>query len=65
MCILYGLVVQGGAWFSIIDTETGELLKYDDKDLKFQGKPKLYNFLIENPDFYDKLNNKFNEISNK
>lgn len=63
MCVLYGLVVQAGPWFSVIDSDTGELLNYNEKDMKFQGKPKLYNFLLENKEFYDILNSKFSELS--
>lgn len=64
MCILYGIINQGGAWFSIVDINTGELLKYNEQELKFQGKPKLYKFLIENKKFYDQLNKLFTDISN-
>lgn len=64
MCALYGIVNQGGAWFSVVDINTGELLNYDGKDMKFQGRPKLYKFLIENKEFYNQLNKLFTDISN-
>ncbi len=52
------LVVQGGAWFSLVDIETGEILN------KFQGKSKLIDYLKENgnyTDFYSKLDKLLNE----
>jgi recombination protein RecA len=51
--MLYGLVIQGGAWFSVIDPDTGELMNFKDKDLKFQGKPKLIAALKEDQELLD------------
>jgi recombination protein RecA len=51
--MLYGLVIQGGAWFSVIDPDTGELMNFNDKDLKFQGKPKLIAALKEDQELLD------------
>ena len=65
MCMLYGFVNQGGAWFSVIDTSTGELLKFNDKDMKFQGRPKLYKFLKETPEAYELLNKMLTEASSQ
>lgn len=58
VAIKVGLVAQGGAWFSLIDIETGEILN------KFQGKSKLVEHLKENDnytDFYSKLEKLLNE----
>ena len=41
VAIKYGVVDKSGAWFSIIDTETGEVLE------KFQGQAKLNEFLAD------------------
>lgn len=52
VAIKMGLVVQGGAWFSLVDIETGEILS------KYQGKSKLVEYLKQNDnytDFYSKL----------
>lgn len=60
VAIKMGLVVQGGAWFSLVDTETGEILS------KYQGKSKLVEYLKENDnykDFYSKLEKLLNEES--
>lgn len=58
VAIKMGLVMQGGAWFSLVDIETGEILN------KFQGKSKLVDYLKENDnytDFYSKLEKLLNE----
>lgn len=58
VAIKMGLVVQGGAWFSLVDTETGEVIS------KYQGKSKLVEYLKENDnytDFYSKLEKLLNE----
>ena len=58
VAIKMGLVVQGGAWFSLVDTETGEVIS------KYQGKSKLVDYLKENDnykDFYSKLEKLLNE----
>lgn len=58
VAIKIGLVVQGGAWFSLVDIETGEILN------KYQGKSKLVEYLKENDnytDFYSKLEKLLNE----
>ena len=60
VAIKMGLVVQGGAWFSLVDTETGEVIS------KYQGKSKLVEYLKENDnytDFYSKLEKLLNEES--
>lgn len=59
LCLAYGFVNQGGAWFSILDPDTGELLHMNDKDMKFQGQAKLYEELRVNPELrkylFDKI----------
>ena len=58
VAIKMGSVMQGGAWFSLVDIETGEILN------KFQGKSKVVEYLKENDnytDFYLKLEKLLNE----
>lgn len=52
----YGLVVQQGSWFNLVDPQTGELMM-DDEDqlLKFQGKSNLLDFLEENDTIFDEM----------
>lgn len=51
LAIKYGIVVQAGAWFSFIDTHTGELID------KFQGMQKLVDYLKENESSLEKMKN--------
>lgn len=58
VAIKVGLVAQGGAWFSLVDTETGEIVN------KFQGKSKLVEYLKEEnnyDEFYRHLEGLLNE----
>jgi len=54
VAVLNGCINQAGAWYSIIDIDTGEIMK-DDEDnmLKFQGEAKLHKYLSENHDILD------------
>lgn len=65
LAIAYGDIVQAGAWYTVIDSETGEMLNIDGKDMKFQGVTKLYDELKANKELYDRINGKINEIINK
>lgn len=58
IALLYGCIVQGGAWYSVIDKETGEVMKVDNTDLKFQGKAKLVEMLKTNDELYKTLYDK-------
>lgn len=44
MCLKYGIVEQAGAWFSLINPQTGEQIT------KVQGQPAVYAYLEENPE---------------
>lgn len=58
VAVLAGFVQRAGAWFRIIDTETGEIMEKDGMELKFQGQPALVSFLHENPDISSMLESK-------
>ena len=51
VAIKLGLVNQAGAWFTLVEPETGEVKE------KFQGKPKLVEYLKDNTDVYMQLSN--------
>ena len=55
IAIKEGLIAAGGAWYTLVDGETGEVFQKDGKDLKFQGKAKLRDFLIENNDWLEDM----------
>lgn len=50
-----GLVKAAGAWYSIIDQETGEVAENEGTPLKFQGKARLHEFLEKNEDWREEL----------
>lgn len=51
VAIKLGLVNQAGAWFTLVEPETGEVKE------KFQGKPKLVDYLKTNSEAYKQLSN--------
>ena len=55
LAIKCGIVSAAGAWFSILD-EDGQVAKNDGQPLKFQGRPKLLQFLESNEDWTEELN---------
>ena len=59
VAIKVGIVNQAGAWFSLIDISTGELKE------KFQGKPKLVEFLRDHEEVYNQLTKDIQECLNE
>lgn len=56
VAIKLGIIQQGGAWFTIIDIETGEIMTDENGDsLKFQGQSKCVNYLKDNKIVYDEI----------
>ena len=55
LAIKVGIISAAGAWYSILDDE-GNVAQYEGAVLKFQGKAKLRQFLVENSDWADELN---------
>lgn len=61
LACFYDIIQKGGAWYSIIDIETGEIMgektSTTDGDtieqFKFQGKPALLDFLRNRPDIFN------------
>ena len=56
--LLYGLIKQSGAWFYLVDSETGEIRS----DVKINGKAKLREYYKENIEEYEKLQEKINSM---
>ena len=55
-----GAVSQKGAWFELVDLETGEILE----GTKVQGEPNMRKYLVKNRGVFDKLYNQiYNHIS--
>ena len=51
----YGIIKKSGAWFSVCDPTTGEILEEDGKPVKLNGMAKVYEYLQANPEYYDVL----------
>jgi recombination protein RecA len=54
----YGIIRKSGAWFTMCDPETGEVICSDTGAVvKVNGMAKVYSFLQENTEYYDKIRN--------
>lgn len=52
----YGIIRKSGAWFTLTDPETGEILEdMDGKVVKLNGMSKVFDYLQANPEYYNKL----------
>lgn len=58
----YGIIQKGGAWFTICDPYTGEILMEKDpvnpekeKPVKINGMSKVFEYLSENTEYYKRL----------
>ena len=52
----YGIIKKGGAWFTVCDPYTGEVLEDETgKLVKLNGMAKVYDYLQANPAYYQKL----------
>ena len=51
----YGIIKKAGAWFSLAIPETGEIFEEDDKPVKINGLPKVYEYLESHPDYFTAL----------
>lgn len=57
VAIRYDIIQKSGAWFDIIDTETGETLNTS----KIQGQANVFDFLNENEDVLSRVEELINE----
>lgn len=52
----YGIIRKAGAWFTVCDPETGEILEdATGKPVKLNGMVKVFEYLQANPEYYSKL----------
>ena len=52
----YGVIHKAGAWFTICDPYTGEVLETaDGKPIKLNGLSKVYEYLATNTEYYERL----------
>lgn len=56
MAQFYGFIRQAGAWYTIVDVDTGALKQGEDgKELRFQGKKALLTYVREHTALFDEL----------
>jgi len=60
LAVRYNYIKVSGAWYTLIDPETGEICQMNGKDLKFQGKAALRDFLSQNKEWLEELNDLVN-----
>ena len=64
LAIKEGYVKQAGAWFTFIDPTTGEMLcDEEDSEVKVQGIKNLPAFMENNPEYFNNLRLKIDEIT--
>ena len=52
----YQFIRKQGGWFTMCDPYTGEVMEdLDGKVVKVHGMPRVYDFLKENSEYYDKV----------
>jgi len=52
----YGIIKKNGGWFTMCDPETGVILEDEDgKPVKINGQTKVYDWLSQHPEYYEKL----------
>lgn len=52
----YSLIKKAGAWFTLVDPRTGEVMTdSDNKTIKVNGMAKVYQYMQENEEYYESL----------
>ena len=63
VAVEFGVIQKAGAWFSIVDLETGEIMTDEDEEpLKFQGKANLVRRFKEDDYLFDMVMTAVHEI---
>lgn len=63
VAVEFGVIQKAGAWFSIVDLETGEIMADEDEEpLKFQGKANLVRRFKEDDYLFDMVMTAVHEI---
>lgn len=57
-----GFIRQGGAWYTYIDQDTGEIMEYNDVEIRTQGKDKMIDLIREIPELFIDLENKIRGV---
>lgn len=51
----FGLIRKSGAWYTLVDPETGEILENEGKPVKMNGLAKVLEYTQDNQEYYYKL----------
>lgn len=63
MAIMYNYIIARGSWYQFIEPDTGEVMQdAEGKEIKFQGKANVLDFLRDNKFIYEEL---WEEINKK
>lgn len=57
-----GFIRQAGAWYTYVDLDTGEIMKYNDVEIRTQGKDKMIDLIREIPELFIDLENKIRGV---
>lgn len=61
-----GIINQGGAWFSLVDIETGEIMQNENGEpMKYQGRSRVIEEMKNNSAVYDYVINSIKELEDK
>lgn len=65
IAVMYGVINKGGAWYSLLDPETGHTLidEATSSELKFQGKASLQQFLEQSTENIEWLTECLNRVN--
>ena len=58
IAIKAGIIKRGGAWYTYIDDETGEVVEFDGQEMRTQGKDSMIEYIREVPEFFIELESK-------
>lgn len=63
VAVEFGVISKAGAWFSVVDPETGELMTDENEEpLKFQGKANLVRRLRDDDVLFDEIMSNVHEL---
>ena len=57
-----GVIKRGGAWYTCVNEETGEILSFDGEEMRTQGKDKMLENIRSIPAFFEYLENRIRGV---
>jgi recombination protein RecA len=62
VAVKLGVIYQSGAWYSVVDSDTGEIVEHNGETWKFQGKPKFLEAMSPDSELFDYVNEQVSEL---